>query len=216
MNSIAAQDVAVAAKSISAPRRQLWIMPGIQGRFVFWLVAGSATVATTVAWAVLLAVWSPLGSRLVWAGMETSADGLFMDATMRVLATTLTMIVIFGLVAFFAGVLISHRVAGPLYRIGMTSTQIADGHYCERVALRRGDYLHEVAGQFNHMLDCVEARFRAQQRAIAQAQRRLSDLEIALSDERVDANQMEMALQATQRDLQEARLEELIDATPYT
>jgi len=216
MNSIAAQDVAVAAREISAPRRQLWIMPAIQGKFVFWLVVGSAMVATTVAWAVLLAVWSPLGSRLAWTEMDMNADGLFMDASMRVLATTLALVVIFGLVAFIAGVLLSHRIAGPLYRIGMTSAQIADGHYRERVALRRGDYLHDFAGGFNHMLDRVEARFRAQQRAITQAQRRLSDLEVALADERVDASQMETALQATLRDLQEARLEELAEATPYT
>jgi methyl-accepting chemotaxis protein len=191
-------------------------MPRLQGRFVAWLVAGSALVATTVAWAVLLAVWSPLGSRLVWSGMESGADGLFMDASMRVLATTLTLVVIFGLVALVAGVLFSHRIAGPLHRIGMAAEEVAEGHFTVRVALRRGDYLHGFAEQFNDMLDCMERRFRAQQKAITQAQCRLTDLEIALSDERMDAPRMEEALQAALRELREARLAELTEATPYT
>lgn len=216
MNATVAQDAAVAARELTVPRRQLWIMPGIQGKLVFWLVLGSAMIATTVAWAVLLAVWSPMGNRLVWSGMESTADGLFVDTTMRVLATTATMVVIFGLVAFFVGVVISHKIAGPIYRMGMTAMHIADGRYCERVALRRGDYLHDFSAQFNNMLDRVELRHRAQQRAIAQAQRRLSDLEIAVADEVVDPQQMEAALQETLRELQNVRIEELVDATPYT
>jgi len=195
-------------------RRQYWVSPRLQGRFVVWLVATTAVVATIVAWAILLVVWTPLGNRIVLSSGEMAADQLFWDACLRVLATTAFMVFIFGLVTFLVVLIITHRVAGPLYRIGLTAAQVAQGHYRERVNLRRKDYIQDFADKFNEMLDNVESRFRRQQRTIAETYGRLSDMEVALSGGMENSAEFAKKLQETLRALHEARVAELAESTP--
>ncbi|MBI5577190.1 MAG: hypothetical protein HY896_12625 [Deltaproteobacteria bacterium] len=40
---------------------------------------------------------------------------------------------------------ISHRVAGPIYRINNILKQLASGEYPEKISLRHGDFFHETA-----------------------------------------------------------------------
>lgn len=54
--------------------------------------------------------------------------------------------VLVTLVGVFAYTLfISHRIAGPIYRINATLQKMREGEYPDKVALRRGDFFHETA-----------------------------------------------------------------------
>lgn len=208
-------------KTVSADRIALrtryGIIPGVSGlRAVCWIF-GCAVVATTAVWAVLLAIWPPLGNSLTWAaGPPVDADTLFRDAALRIVATTVTLILVFSLIIAGVGMMLSHRMADSMHRIKLTFRQIAEGHYADRVSLRRGDGFQEFAGEINGMLDRVENSFRAQQRSIAQAHRKLSDLEIGISQDRMDTTLMEQTLHDALRELHDARLGELTETVPRT
>ena len=186
-------------------RTRYWVLPKLQARFIGWLAGISALAATTVAWAILLVVWSPLSDQLVWASNGLEPDALFWSACFRVLATTGLLIIIFGLVAFVTGLLISHRVAGPLHRMGLIASQVASGHYSERVQLRRGDYVPEFAQKFNEMLDHVEQRFRHQRVALSRLQSKLSDLEAAATNGASAPEEIDKSVQEVLRAMRDMR-----------
>ncbi len=49
-----------------------------------------------------------------------------------------------------------HRIAGPLYRFAALFRSIGAGHLHQRARLRKHDYLHREAQDFNAMLDSLE------------------------------------------------------------
>jgi len=45
------------------------------------------------------------------------------------------------------------RIAGPMIRLGNALRQLAEGQRVENVRLRKGDFWHEIADDFNTLLD---------------------------------------------------------------
>ena len=56
-----------------------------------------------------------------------------------------------------AGILLSHKVAGPLYRVEKVSEELAKGNFDVQVRFRKGDDLQELAGKLNEMIGSVRA-----------------------------------------------------------
>jgi methyl-accepting chemotaxis protein len=56
--------------------------------------------------------------------------------------------------------ILSHRMAGPVYRFEQTCKDIAKGDFSKRVHLRKGDQLTELQDEFNKMMDRVEAEIK--------------------------------------------------------
>ncbi len=54
--------------------------------------------------------------------------------------------------------IISHKMAGPVYRFEQTCKKIAEGDFSQRIHLRQGDALTDLQQDFNKMMDVVEAR----------------------------------------------------------
>ncbi len=57
-------------------------------------------------------------------------------------------------------VLFSHRIAGPVMRIGRTFEDALHGDLTQRIKLRENDELKTTADQLNHMLDALQGRIR--------------------------------------------------------
>ena len=49
-------------------------------------------------------------------------------------------------------IIVSHRIAGPLYRFRKFLKSVGDGDLATRLSIRRGDYLHKEADAINEML----------------------------------------------------------------
>ena len=158
----------------SRARRRYWIMPQVQGRFIAWMVVSSAVIATAVAWIVLLLVWAPLHNKVAWLESGVDADVFFAQTMGRVFLTTALMIVFFGALSFLLGLLISHRVAGPLFRLGRAAGRASDAKYGERVTLRERDYIHDFARKFNRMMERFEEEHVAHQEALAGVETQLA------------------------------------------
>ncbi len=58
----------------------------------------------------------------------------------------------------FWGLLISHRIAGPMYRLEQDLDKIAKGDLSLRIRLRRKDEVGSIAEVINKVLDKIEAK----------------------------------------------------------
>ena len=54
----------------------------------------------------------------------------------------------------------SHKIAGPIYRFEKSCHNVIDGNYTDRVRLRQGDEMINLAGLYNEMLEKTQARLK--------------------------------------------------------
>ena len=66
-------------------------------------------------------------------------------------------------------VIMTHKVAGPLYKISMYFEQMAEGRLGKVTPLRRGDMLQDFFGDFKDMHESLRARAQADVEAMEQA-----------------------------------------------
>lgn len=67
---------------------------------------------------------------------------------------------IYILLVVIISAILSHKMAGPVYRFEQTCKAIAQGDFSQRVHLRKGDQLVELQDEFNKMMDVVEERIK--------------------------------------------------------
>jgi HAMP domain-containing protein len=83
------------------------------------------------------------------------------------------LIVLIPVAAVFS-IYLTHRVAGPLFRIEQTAREMIQGNLALRIRLRKGDELHELAGLVNETLGNLEKAFREIRESEAHAREALS------------------------------------------
>lgn len=66
-------------------------------------------------------------------------------------------IAIYVLFVIIISAVLSHKMAGPIYRFEQTFRQVAKGDFSQRVHLRKGDQFIEMQDEFNKMMDRVQA-----------------------------------------------------------
>ncbi|MBC7385062.1 MAG: hypothetical protein H7301_02730 [Cryobacterium sp.] len=89
--------------------------------------------------------------------------------------------VCFMLMTFLMSLFMSHRIAGPLYKLSKTLNQFRNGSLA-RVGFRKNDYFQEVAGDYNLMIDSVADQIDASkvhlERALASTENETTRKEI--------------------------------------
>jgi hypothetical protein len=66
----------------------------------------------------------------------------------------LSLVLILPVMAYDA-VHFTHRLVGPLVRFRSVFRAVANGEQVRRIKLRQHDFLHEMAGEFNEVLEAV-------------------------------------------------------------
>jgi len=61
-------------------------------------------------------------------------------------------------IVLFVGIRQSHRIVGPLNRIKRTLEAIGGGDYSQRIVLRQGDALEDLAKAINQMAEALQRR----------------------------------------------------------
>ena len=133
-------------------RRQLIVNRPLQYRFIGAML-------------VILLVLSGIGLASVYVTLWTTlqAFGLEHDAVTVALFTTVgwSLALEFLIVAPFViwmGVLLTHKVAGPLVRIQAALTRMTNGNYDVHLQLRKLDALKELAEGINRLAASLRAR----------------------------------------------------------
>lgn len=132
-------------------RRQLFVHP-IQYWFVATTLVYFSCLLVVLYGAVFLPMVQPLDSPTVSWEERAQVATQILELNTRVWP---------WLLVTFLGLLLHslyfmHRIAGPLYRFAALFRSIGAGHLHQRARLRKHDYLHREARDFNAMLDSLE------------------------------------------------------------
>jgi hypothetical protein len=97
--------------------------------------------------AIFFILWSALSEGIPGFG---EIELYFRMATIQILA--LNGLLIIALITGL-GIVVTHRIAGPVYRIQRELERVLQGEKVESIRLRRGDELHKFAEVINQVLE---------------------------------------------------------------
>jgi methyl-accepting chemotaxis protein len=134
-------------------RRNYYIDKDFQTKFVTKfcaLVAAGAgsTILLLYVLTRLSTTVSIVKSRVV---VMTTADFLLPVLVQTVIIVTVAV----GIATAIFTLIVSHKIAGPLYRFKQTFKELEQGNFSNQIRLRKDDQLHEVAVEFNRMINAV-------------------------------------------------------------
>jgi HAMP domain-containing protein len=66
--------------------------------------------------------------------------------------------IVFAVLAIIV-IFISHRIAGPLYRLKMYMEKVENGDYSVKLNFRKNDAIHDIADGFNRMVQGIKENF---------------------------------------------------------
>ncbi len=102
--------------------------------------------------------------RLSHLTLESTADAI-MPA---LIGTNVAVIAALIAMTIFVALYISFKIGGPLYRFSLELNNIGQGRLKDRIFLRKGDQLEQLAASINDMTDSLERKVRQIQRRAAQ------------------------------------------------
>ena len=82
-------------------------------------------------------------------------EDMFNMAPLFVIKAVMYMVIVLVMAA-----VVSHRMAGPIYKFEKSCAAVASGDLTHRVYLRKGDQLVELQDNFNRMMESVNAMAR--------------------------------------------------------
>lgn len=93
-------------------------------------------------------------------GSDASSGVVFRQVKFYGLLALAGLLIVLILSLSILFVLFSHRIAGPVMRIGRTFEDALRGDLTQRIRLREHDELKATADHLNHMLDALQGRIR--------------------------------------------------------
>lgn len=140
-------------------RRQYFIKKEFQTRFIvkFFLIlvaGGILTVALT-----FLNNQDTLTA--VYANSKLTIQNTSLAIMPSVVFTTILTTLALGLVVVVVTLLVSHKIAGPMFRFEKDINRIAGGDLKSRIRIRKGDQFQELAESLNRMVESLSDRMAA-------------------------------------------------------
>jgi hypothetical protein len=145
--------------------RNFLINRQLQLRFTLIMVAISATLTSGLGWVVMTKAHEASRVVQVRAMDPTDAEAAMLVAQFthndRVLMAVLVGFgVLLCLVLSFYGIMLTHKVAGPLFKVTLYLDKIRDGKLGQVYNLRKGDELVEFFEHFKEAHDALRSRTR--------------------------------------------------------
>ena len=133
-------------------RRQYLVDRAYQLRFVTQLFMGVLGIAV---------ISSLIASVILWRQLytpELGTTGPLVTGLVAVSATLLVELLLAIPLIFFLGIRQSHRLVGPMKRIKAALDAIGRGDFSQRITLRQGDALEDMAQAINKMAEALQQR----------------------------------------------------------
>ncbi len=130
-------------------RKKLWIDREIQLRFVIYTIIALGVACIIVSSASFYSVWTDIISKVLKAG---DFHSIYTFSLKRFVILNLGLILLLAFLASLGMILLSHKVAGPAYRIRKTLKELEEGKEVD-FKLRKGDALNPLAEEFEKFAD---------------------------------------------------------------
>jgi methyl-accepting chemotaxis protein len=134
-------------------RRIYLINKKLQFRYLFIILSIMLITVVTVYSTTFLIIWNNvINAFFLVPGAQKKLAEIFIRTSQIMVAPILLLTAVFSI----AGIFLSHKVAGPLYRIERVAEELGRGNLDIKVKFRKGDELHDLADKLNLMIGGIK------------------------------------------------------------
>ncbi len=90
----------------------------------------------------------------------------------------------FVLITFITCIVMTHRIAGPVYKMKRYLANMRNGIIDGKLSFRDGDYLHDLANEVNLTVASVQERFQQDSVYLNEASSYLKNLKVSIPDDK--------------------------------
>ena len=131
----------------------LLINPKFQKKYVFW-VSSTGIILTCINATIIYFFTKENYEFLVeMLEMTEEARGQMYQELYQIIGLLGVSSIVFMIIVSIWGIILSHRVAGPLHKLKMSIENIKNGETDTRVFFRKNDHFQDLAISFNDMMD---------------------------------------------------------------
>ena len=134
-------------------RRRILIKRAFQLRYVGAILFFVLLITLISTITIYMSIFPYLSEKLANVYPQGRLVMVLRNANMKVLMSTAVVLPI----AVWVGIMFSHRIAGPWYRMEVILREIAEGSLVARVNLRKGDELQSLGDAINEVTDNLRA-----------------------------------------------------------
>lgn len=175
-------------------RRRYLIKRAFQLKYIGIILFFILTTAALSSVGVYLAIFPFLYEKLANVYPQGRLVAVLKDANAKLFFSTVLLLP----VAAWFGIILSHRVAGPWYRLENILRAIGEGNLTHEVKLRRGDELQSLAEAINGVIRNLESVNRKNQSCLKSLDEAFRDFEVELNREPVDLMKTKLLLSKMQ------------------
>lgn len=180
-------------------RKRFIVKKGLQFRYigVIFILAILASIVT--GFTVFITGWTLLGEKLASVYPQGRLLYVF-KATNMVLIRNLIFV---SPVIFVLGLLFSHKIAGPVYRIEKAIYEVSKGNLSLNVKLRKGDELWDLAEILNTMIENLNRNVSSNKDSVLNIQKDIDTIKKIVSNESCDPTLIKSSLDDLQLKINE-------------
>jgi len=163
-------------------RKRYIIKKGLQFRYIGLIFALVILASIVTGYTVFATGWTLLGERLANVYPQGRLVYVFKTTNMALIKNLL----LISPLVFTLGLLFSHKIAGPLYRIEKTIYEIAKGNLGLKISLRKGDELWDLADTINSMTENFNNSIGSNKEDLLRIQKDMDEIKKAISTQPCD------------------------------
>jgi len=171
-------------------RRRFLIKKGLQFRYIGIVFALALLASIVTGYTVFATGWTFLGEKLANVYPQGRLVYVFRVTNLMLIRNLLFV----SPLIFILGLLFSHKIAGPVYRIEKSIYEISKGNLAVRVKLRRGDELWDLADIINAMVESISGSISSNKKAVADIKKQLDEIKKMISSGVIDSDMLKSSL----------------------
>lgn len=159
------------------------IKKGLQFRYMTTIILTMLIMSSIVGWTIYFSIWSPIASDELVDLSDISV--IFDKVNEQLLFRIPILLVIIAMIS----IIISHKIAGPVYRFEQSAKKIAEGDLTLRINLRKGDEMQGLAIIFNGMTEKLEEMVKKDRKVVERIIKVIQEIPADLKTETLSEKQ---------------------------
>ncbi len=166
-------------------RRQYLVQKSLQFKYMLLVLFAIIVVSGMIVWTVYFTHWVLITEHLAGIEAKTMLTEIFQKINMMLLLEIPVALII----AAFASILVSHKVAGPVYRLERVAKEVAKGNLVHHLQLRKHDELKNLASAFNSVIENMQLLVVKDRKLISELSQITDRLYQDLKDKKIDESE---------------------------
>lgn len=141
--------------------KNILLRPEFQLKYSFYFVGTTLVIMGAVFLLFLLSLEDMISTLAVVYRIEPEVIGAIQQSLKTATFTTIAVALIFGLISISLGIILTHRLIGPMIPIRRLIRQLNDGEYGVQGRLRTKDDYQEIMNDLNQLSNSLSTKHGA-------------------------------------------------------